>query len=240
MNAMTFDGFEDANIASWIRTDFFAFDGTEKIRRNRSAQPRVAASKPSGLNIQSFIARGIRNAVGVFKGNGNSLNRQAVDISNTPPRAAGWLSFNSASLGTSITTLVAAPTHIGGVKHLNITSLVSPGARAALGADGLERLATFSNLTAGWDDGAGEPLKFDSLRQLDGFFSWSELSPDNLGLFMSQDGNLITNWPDSQDCLIELEFSDREISAFFEADGITLVGEIGDKRFLEKIKNKIQ
>ncbi|WP_447775688.1 hypothetical protein [Variovorax boronicumulans] len=236
---MTFDDFEDANIASWISTDLFGGWGGEGKRRPQIRQRLEPVGRPRGLDIQSFISRGIRNTIGKLAGN-RDLLPQMIDISRQQPRPVGWVSVDASSINQSPATVATAPAAIGRMGALSISSLLAPATRTALGSAGLDRLGSFSRLAAGWDDGAGESLSLDSLGQLDRFFSEAEISPNSLGIFMSQEGNLITNWPDSSHNLIELEFSDLEISAFFEADGNTLVGEIGDKRFLEKIKNTIQ
>ena len=125
-----------------------------------------------------------------------------------------------------------------GLLQDGVSTLISDAATAAIGGAGLNRLQGFFQLQAGWDGPSSKPLDLSSIETFSNFFSRTRLRPPRLGVFMSAQGNLVANWPDNNNKLIELEFRSTEIDYFFEhsgEEGMVVYGEIGINSLLDKL-----
>lgn len=96
---------------------------------------------------------------------------------------------------------------------------LSEAATRALGDDGVERLERFKKLRANWDLQGARPLDTDSLAAFSQFFRDTGLEPEGLAVFMSRDGNVMVNWVDEGDSVIELEFAANGVRFFVERTG---------------------
>ncbi|MDP1691455.1 MAG: hypothetical protein Q8L49_05820 [Burkholderiaceae bacterium] len=96
---------------------------------------------------------------------------------------------------------------------------LSQAGTEALGDDGLERLERFKKLLANWDLQGARPLDTDSLAAFSQFFRDTGLKPDGLALFMSRNGNIVVNWVDGYDLVVELEFAADGLHYFVERTG---------------------
>jgi len=125
-----------------------------------------------------------------------------------------------------------------GLLHGDESTLISDAAKAAVGLAGLNRLQTFFQLQAGWDGPSSKPLDLSSIETFSDFFSRTRLRPEGLGVFMSAQGNLVVNWPDSDNKLIELEFHSTDIDYYVERsgeEGTVVRDEIGVNDLLGKL-----
>ncbi|KAB0575358.1 hypothetical protein F7Q92_18610 [Ideonella dechloratans] len=99
------------------------------------------------------------------------------------------------------------------------TTLISPPAKDAIGANGLRRLEAFFHLQAGWDGTASKPIDLNSVVVFSRFFEETRLNPKRLGVFMSARGNVVVNWPEQDGQLVELEFHSSGVDYFIESSG---------------------
>lgn len=86
----------------------------------------------------------------------------------------------------------------------------------AQAAKRLKRLATFAD---GWDQGQGQALTEDSLLGLERLLELADFRGLDVALFLSRDGQLLLNWPDAQNELVELEVARNCLMVFIGANG---------------------
>lgn len=125
-----------------------------------------------------------------------------------------------------------------GLLDRGVSTLISDAAKAAVGHAGLNRLQTFFQLQAGWDGPSSRPLDLSSIETFSDFFSRTRLQPEGLGVFMSAQGNLVVNWPDPDNKLIELEFHSSGIDYYAEhsgEEGTVVRDEVGVNELLGKL-----
>ncbi|MFC5438513.1 hypothetical protein [Rhodanobacter ginsenosidimutans] len=93
---------------------------------------------------------------------------------------------------------------------------IGPSAKAVLGELGIQRLESFLQLRAGWDGPTSKPIRLDSIDVFSQFFSDTALRPEQMGVFMSAEGNVVVNWLDKTAQLVELEFDPDGVNYFIE------------------------
>lgn len=81
-----------------------------------------------------------------------------------------------------------------------------------------ERFRKFTEYSDGWDGKGSRGLSLVSLKSLTKFISKYRLNRDDVGIFMSSQGNLILNWPVNNDGLAEVEFHGDKLEFYFEAN----------------------
>lgn len=86
-----------------------------------------------------------------------------------------------------------------------------------IGLHAANRLKKFTSYRNGWDSGSGKSLSNDSLRSLETFLSVVPDCSEGFAIFMSPQGNLILNWYDKANKLIEIEFLKNIVSCYIEA-----------------------
>ena len=134
-------------------------------------------------------------------------------------------------------TLRSSTVNVGLLQE-ETSTLISDAAKAAIGDAGLKRLENFFRLSAGWDGRASKPIDLNSVAVFSRFFSETGLRPDDLGIFMSAQGNVVVNWPDQDSRLVELEFLPSGIDYFIERsgeEGNVPKGDIGFTRLLNRV-----
>ena len=125
-----------------------------------------------------------------------------------------------------------------GLLREGVSTLISEGAKAAIGNAGLKRLENFFNLQAGWDGGESQPINLKSVEVFSNFFAETGLRPEGLGLFMSAQGNVVANWLGRDGQLVELEFLPSGIEYFIERsgeEGVVPKGDIGFTKLLNRV-----
>lgn len=125
-----------------------------------------------------------------------------------------------------------------GLLQEDVSTLISDAANAAVGTAGLKRLGNFFRLQAGWDGRASKPIDLNSVAVFSSFFAETGLRPDQLGVFMSAQGNVVVNWPDQAGQLIELEFHSSGVDYFIERSGEEGTDKRGDFGF-RKLLNRV-
>ena len=106
-----------------------------------------------------------------------------------------------------------------GLLQANDSTLIGEEARSVIGAAGLKRLQSFLQLQSGWDGKSSKPINLKSVEVFSSFFADSGLRPKELGIFMSAQGNVVVNWLDQDDRLVELEFLPNGVDYFMERSG---------------------
>ncbi len=86
-----------------------------------------------------------------------------------------------------------------------------------IGLHAANRLKRFASYKNGWDSGSGKSLSSDSLHSLEKFLNAVSDCSDGFAIFMSPQGNVILNWYDKANKLIEIEFLKDIIFCYFEA-----------------------
>ena len=130
-----------------------------------------------------------------------------------------------------------------GLLREDVSTLISDGANAAVGAAGLKRLGNFFRLQAGWDGRASKPIDLNSVAVFSSFFAETGLRPDQLGVFMSAQGNVVVNWPDQAGQLIELEFHSSGVDYFIERsgeEGTVQRGDVGFTKLLNRVAEFVE
>lgn len=130
-----------------------------------------------------------------------------------------------------------------GLLHENVSTLISAAASAAVGSAGLKRLESFLQLQPGWDGMTSKPIDLNSIADFSSFFDETGCRPSRLGVFMSAEGNVVVNWPDQHDQLVELEFHSSGVDYFIERSGEegTIPREdIGFRELLNRIAERVE
>ena len=125
-----------------------------------------------------------------------------------------------------------------GLLQANDSTLIGEGARSVIGAGGLKRLQSFLRLQNGWDGKSSKPINLKSVEVFSSFFADSGLRPKELGIFMSAQGNVVVNWPDHDDRLVELEFLPNGVEYFMESsgeEGTVPKGDIGFSKLMIRL-----
>lgn len=131
----------------------------------------------------------------------------------------------------------------GGLLKEHVSTLISDAATVAIGAAGLRRLENFFRLQAGWDGKFSKPIALNSVMVFSSFFAETGLRPDRLGVFMSSQGNVVVNWPDPDNQLIELEFTPSGVEYFIEKDeeeGIVPKGHFGFSKLVKRLEEAVE
>jgi hypothetical protein len=130
-----------------------------------------------------------------------------------------------------------------GLLQEDVSTLISDAARGAVGTAGLKRLENFFRLQGGWDGQASKPIDLTSVEVFSHFVSQSGLRPDQLGVYMSAQGNVVVNWPDHGGRLIELEFHSNGVDYFVERSGeedTVTSGDIGFSKLLSRVAGSVE
>lgn len=125
-----------------------------------------------------------------------------------------------------------------GLLQANDSTLIGEEARSVIGAAGLKRLQSFLRLQSGWDGKSSKPINLKSVEVFSSFFADSGLRPKKLGIFMSAQGNVVVNWPDQDDWLVELEFLPNGVDYFMESsgeEGTVPKGDIGFSKLMLRL-----
>lgn len=125
-----------------------------------------------------------------------------------------------------------------GLLQANDSTLIGEDARSVIGAAGLKRLQSFLRLQNGWDGKSSKPINLKSVEVFSSFFADSGLRPKELGIFMSAQGNVVVNWPDHDDRLVELEFLPNGVEYFMESsgeEGTVPKGDIGFSKLMIRL-----
>jgi hypothetical protein len=122
--------------------------------------------------------------------------------------------------------------------YADVSMLLSDAAASSIGAGGLKRLKDFLQLEAGWDGRGSKAMDLKSVAVFSRFFSESGLIPQHIGIFMSAQGNVVVNWPDQSNQLIELEFHPSSVDYFIERNGLEGTVAVGDIGFT-KLSNLV-
>ena len=125
-----------------------------------------------------------------------------------------------------------------GLLQANDSTLIGEDARFVIGAAGLKRLQSFLRLQNGWDGKSSKPINLKSVEVFSSFFADSGLRPKELGIFMSAQGNVVVNWPDHDDRLVELEFLPNGVEYFMESsgeEGTVPKGDIGFSKLMIRL-----
>lgn len=123
-----------------------------------------------------------------------------------------------------------------GLFREHASSLLSRSAMTAIGNTGLRRLANFFRLHAGWDGNSSKPIDLHSVEVFSSFFADTGFRADGLSVFMSGQGNVVVNWLDQNNQLIELEFLKSGVEYFVEStgeEGAVSKGSIGFSELLK-------
>lgn len=216
-NSLIFNEFQDSNIAAWIAD---ASDATMDVLA------RIPMNvKKAKLDIFKFIAVGAGLALGAAQSNAQTSVQPLNTIEFARPSlpSATTLSFASIDLRHYSAELSLPENNLQASGSVALGDALPPETKQALGGGGLSRLEAFAKLQPGWDDGDGLGLQVDSLGMMNRFWVKTQNAmPQRLGLFMSQDGNLLANWPDSSGRIVEIEFFADRLSVFSEASGQTI------------------
>lgn len=116
---------------------------------------------------------------------------------------------------------------------------VNPNVVSVIGANGVERLATFARLSPGWDGKDSRSLSTHSLKRLSEFCSRFDLKTRDIATFMSHAGNVVINWHDAQGGLVEMEFLPTSIECYVEIanlDESLSLDEDGMSKVYERIR----
>ena len=141
-----------------------------------------------------------------------AIPADAAEVQRPAPRGAIVVGCKTSDTQQSSTVKV-------GLLQEDVSTLISDAANAAVGTAGLKRLGNFFRLQAGWDGRASKPIDLNSVAVFSSFFAETGLRPDQLGVFMSAQGNVVVNWPDQAGQLIELEFHSSGVDYFIERSG---------------------
>lgn len=150
-----------------------------------------------------------------------------------PPRAHGVTVVDLATSATHRSSTLKS-----GLLREDISTLISNRAKSALGSTGVHRLQNFLRLQAGWDGQSSKPIDLRSVAAFSDFFAETGLQPDQLGVFMSAQGNVVVNWPDRDGQLVELEFQSSELEYFIERneeEGSIPNSSIEHRKLLERL-----
>jgi hypothetical protein len=233
VTAAVFDDFQNESISSWISSAFTFFENVA----SRSASPLRLGKATKGLDFLGFITAGAQRALSV--GHKDSVSKQSQTITLDASSAAidEALNFTLAPQEELSATLPASESLSPPTLRdaAGVMEYLSGATKEALGIQGTQRLLSFAELGAGWDGGSGNLLQLSSLARMDEFFGSYDIRPAGLGVFMSQDGDLIVNWLDAQGFIVELEFSSSKVAAFFEATEESMVMEKIDSRLIERL-----
>lgn len=225
MSFTTFSDFADEYMSSWVGGAFR--ESEQGIVRIATRKVRNKVKK--GINLLRFISAGAAMALGAHGTAAAASGPLQIDLSSKTAfleidtRASNLFaapvskSAAIAEYASSISTSEANADFL--VQNLKFDDLLADQTKTALLGNGLARLREFSQLPHGWDGGSGEPMKLASLGQLNNFFYSTGFLRQNLGLFMSQEGNLIINWLDDMEAVVEIEFLAEEASIFLERTG---------------------
>ena len=122
------------------------------------------------------------------------------------------------------------------------SALISDAAKAAIGSEGYKRLENFFRLSGGWDGSASKPIDLNSVGVFSKFFAETAICPNQLGVFMSSQGNVVVNWQDQDNQLVELEFLPSGIEYFIERsgeEGTVPAGDIGFTKLLHRVAGTV-
>ena len=125
-----------------------------------------------------------------------------------------------------------------GLLQANDSTLIGDAARSVIGTAGLTRLQSFFQLQGGWDGKSSKPIDLKSVEVFSSFFSDTGLRPKQLGIFMSAQGNVVVNWPDQDNRLVELEFLPNGVDYFIESsgeEGTVPKGDIGFSKLMIRL-----
>lgn len=183
---------------------------------------------------------------GLFSGTVGSSMIAVAHLLATPANAAE--SQRAAPRGLVVVGCTTSDTHQSstvkvGLLHEDVSTLISNAARAAVGTAGLTRLENFFRLQAGWDGRASKPIDLNSVAVFSSFFAETGLRPDQLGVFMSAQGNVVVNWPDQDGQLVELEFHSSGVDYFIERsgeEGTVARGDIGFSKLLDRVAERVE
>ncbi|UST52980.1 hypothetical protein NF681_11555 [Comamonadaceae bacterium OTU4NAUVB1] len=228
MSFATFGDFQDLSISSWIKNAFSETQKKSKISSSIKNKSEKKVDKPkSTVNFLRFVAAGAALALAAnvqaevkndkVEDHAFQFSIETENHQDNNQNFAAEVIRKEASNATTQLSFVANKNLLTPTAF-SIGELLLPSTKNALGASGLIRLEQFLALEAGWDSGYGEPLNIRSLEKLSFFLEESRIQPPRLGTFMSQDGNLIINWLDANNKIIELEFSSNQVSIFKEKD----------------------
>jgi hypothetical protein len=145
-----------------------------------------------------------------------------ANILNIPANAAQIQQSTSSPIilkGNTLDTQRSSTVKTG-LFQKDVFTLISSAASAAIGPNGLTRLENFFGLEAGWDGRGSKPIDLNSVIAFSRFFDTTSLCPEKLGVFMSAQGNVVVNWLDQEDQLIELEFHSSSIEYFLERSAL--------------------
>ncbi|HVK54061.1 MAG TPA: hypothetical protein VM532_03435 [Burkholderiales bacterium] len=129
-----------------------------------------------------------------------------------------------------------------GLLQEDVSTLISDAAKAAIGTTGLKRLENFFRLQAGWDGKGSKPIELKSVEVFSSFFAETGLRPNQLGVFMSAQGNVVVNWLDQEGQLVELEFLPSGVEYFIAKSGEegTTMGDIGFSKLLNRLAEPVE
>ncbi|MNU19734.1 hypothetical protein D3C71_79670 [compost metagenome] len=108
----------------------------------------------------------------------------------------------------------------------------TPDLYTLVGAQGQSRIEIFRQMSPGWDSGSGEALNLESLHQANEYAKGMGYRAD-VGVFMSQEGNLVLNWndppttPEVAGKTVEIEFG-QVASVYIERTGAEFRALYGD------------
>ena len=157
----------------------------------------------------------------------------------TPRPAPGGLIF----VGCTMSDTQHSSTIKVGLLQEDVSTLISDAAKVAIGTAGLKRLENFLRLQAGWDGRASKPINLNSIAVFSGFFAETGLRPDQLGIFMSNQGNVVVNWPDQDGQLVELEFHSSGVDYFIERsreEDTVASGNLGFRKLLKRVAERVE
>jgi hypothetical protein len=161
---------------------------------------------------------------------------QAVEVQRYMPSSV--IVANSATRDTLQSSTVKA-----GFLQEKTSTLISNAAKVAIGNAGFKRLENFFLLSAGWDGSASKPIDLSSVVVFSRFFSETGLRPNRLGIFMSAQGNVVVNWLDQDERLVELEFLPTGIEYFIERsgeEGTVPNGDIGFTKLFNRVAETVE
>lgn len=90
-----------------------------------------------------------------------------------------------------------------------------PAVRDFIGEKGVQRLLAFTKYHDGWDGIGSRGLNENSLLTFERFFGAQDFKPAGMAIFMSSQGNVVTNWL-TESGLVEVEFTESGLDFFVE------------------------
>jgi len=111
-------------------------------------------------------------------------------------------------------------------------TITTPDLYTLVGAQGQSRIEIFRQMSAGWDNGRGQALNLESLRQANEYARGMGYRAD-VSVFMSEEGNIVLNWFDppataeTAGKTVEIEFG-QVVSVYIERTGAEFRALYGD------------